>query len=129
MAFLGDVGKFFNKAVRNPAVQVVFPVAAVGSLLASKVGHDVILKAGHALATLEGGASHAGVATDQHLTGFQPYYTTVPYQPYPGGGYPSWDYSTPSLGFSTPPPGWDPTFYQGGSTYSGPAWGVGPFNL
>jgi hypothetical protein len=105
MAFLGSIGKTFERVFTNPVVQVVFPVAAAANLgalaLGSKLGQSFSQSNAPAQAsaqyTINPGVSY------QPQSGYYPQYYAPPSgsyldpfsQPYNEfGGYNPWDYST-----------------------------------
>lgn len=96
MAFLGSIGKTFEHIVKNPVVQVLFPAAAVGSLL----GYKGISTALHKLSAFEN--APAVDTHDHQLLSYQPVQPYPVGYPYSGGPSP-WDYSMQSPGFSTLP--------------------------
>jgi hypothetical protein len=113
MALFGSVGKFFSKAFANPVVQVLFPPAAIGNILAIK-GVSAIASVASPHAPTPSQVSHADQTHVFFEQGPQQGNIPQPYAPNYGGyqdpfanqqygGQPSWAYSTPSPAFSTTP--------------------------
>lgn len=117
----GSIGKFFEGAIKNPVVQAVFPVFAASNLLGSRAIHDLPLVAEHLFTKLEGTAPLAN--QDHTLNQAQGGYPYA-YLPQQYGGS-TWDYSTQSPVFSTPPPELAGISSPGYSTLEAQAWGEG----
>lgn len=98
MAFLGGFGKTIDKVLHNPIFETVFPVVAVGNILAKTVSQRLVGAAEHYLSNAP--ADHTLTTNDPRLSMYP--YALLP-QTQPQGGYGSWDYSTQSQAFSIPP--------------------------
>jgi len=108
MAFLGDFGKALGAAVKNPIVQTVFPVFAVGNALALAAGSKLsnALQPSQRKSSLSAqGPQSPYVIYPQQTPQYQQYQVTPggsylaqdfapPFSNF--GGFQSWDYSTPS---------------------------------
>lgn len=110
MALFGDVGKFFHDVIRNPVVQIVFPVAAVANLAAEAAASKALGRADFATPPQARQAPQGDVRSESNYYFPQQYAQSPAYsvyfqEPYTNAGFNEvnrWDFSISSIPFSIP---------------------------